>query len=126
VQHIANMLKVTGKAAVVVPDNVMFEGGAGETIRKTLLERTNVHTLLRLPTGIFYANGVKANVIFFDAKPASKTPWTKQLWVYDYRTNVHKTLKQNRLSKADFAEFIELYRADDLSQRTATWPVAKL
>lgn len=121
VQHIANMLKVNGKAAVVVPDNVMFEGGAGETIRKTLLERTNVHTLLRLPTGIFYANGVKANVIFFDAKPASKEPWTKQLWVYDYRTNVHKTLKQNRLTKNDFAEFIELYRADDLSQRKATW-----
>jgi len=121
IQHIANMLKVNGKAAVVVPDNVMFEGGAGETIRKTLLERTNVHTLLRLPTGIFYANGVKANVIFFDSKPASKEPWTKQLWVYDYRTNVHKTLKQNRLSKADFAEFIELYKADDLSQRQATW-----
>ena len=121
VQHIANMLKVNGKAAVVVPDNVMFEGGAGETIRKTLLERTNVHTLLRLPTGIFYANGVKANVIFFDAKPASKEPWTKQLWVYDYRTNVHKTLKQNRLSKADFAEFIELYQAGDLTQRQATW-----
>ena len=121
VQHIANMLKVNGKAAVVVPDNVMFEGGAGETIRKSLLERTNVHTLLRLPTGIFYANGVKANVIFFDAKPASKEPWTKQLWVYDYRTNVHKTLKQNRLSKADFSEFIELYQADNLSQRHATW-----
>jgi len=121
VQHIANMLKVNGKAAVVVPDNVMFEGGAGETIRKTLLERTNVHTLLRLPTGIFYANGVKANVIFFDAKPASKTAWTKQLWVYDFRTNVHKTLKQNRLTKNDFAEFIELYKAGDLSQRQATW-----
>jgi len=121
VQHIANMLKVNGKAAVVVPDNVMFEGGAGETIRKTLLERTNVHTLLRLPTGIFYANGVNANVIFFDAKPASKTAWTKQLWVYDFRTNVHKTLKQNRLTKNDFAEFIELYKAGDLSQRQATW-----
>jgi len=121
VQHIANMLKVNGKAAVVVPDNVMFEGGAGETIRKTLLERTNVHTLLRLPTGIFYANGVKANVIFFDAKPASKTAWTKQLWVYDFRTNVHKTLKQNRLTKNDFAECIELYKAGDLSQRQATW-----
>lgn len=121
VQHIANMLKVNGKAAVVLPDNVLFEGGAGETIRKNLLERTNVHTLLRLPTGIFYANGVKANVVFFDAKPASKEPWTEKLWVYDYRTNVHKTLKQNRLSKSDFAEFIELYRADDLSQRHATW-----
>lgn len=121
VQHIANMLKVNGKAAVVVPDNVMFEGGAGETIRKTLLERTDLHTLLRLPTGIFYANGVKANVIFFDAKPASKEPWTKKLWVYDFRTNVHKTLKQNRLSKADFAEFIALYCAGNLSQRQATW-----
>lgn len=78
VQHIANMLKVTGRAAVVLPNNVLFEGGAGETIRKILLERTNVHTLLRLPTGIFCANGVKANVIFFDAKPASKTAWTEK------------------------------------------------
>ena len=68
VQHIANLLKIDGKAAVVVPDNVLFEGGAGETVRKTLLERTDLHTLLRLPTGIFYAQGVKANVIFFDAK----------------------------------------------------------
>jgi len=82
---------------VVVPDNVLFEGGAGETVRKNLLERCDLHTLLRLPTGIFYAQGVKANVIFFDARPASKEAWTKQLWVYDYRTNVHKTLKQNRL-----------------------------
>lgn len=117
VQHIANMLKIDGKAAVVVPDNVLFEGGAGETIRKNLLERCNLHTLLRLPTGIFYAQGVKANVIFFDAKPAAKTPWTKKLWVYDYRTNVHKTLKQNRLSKDDFAEFIQCYRAEDISKR---------
>ena len=121
VQHIANMLKINGKAAVVLPDNVLFEGGAGETIRKTLLERTNVHTLLRLPTGIFYANGVKANVLFFDAKPASKTAWTKKLWVYDYRTNVHKTLKQNPLKKSDFDEFIELFKADDIDNRQATW-----
>ena len=117
VQHIANMLKINGKAAVVVPDNVLFEGGAGETVRKTLLQRFDVHTLLRLPTGIFYAQGVKANVIFFDAKPASKTAWTKELWVYDYRTNVHKTLKQNRLSKTDFAEFIDYFKAGDRSQR---------
>lgn len=117
VQHIANMLKIGGKAAVVVPDNVLFEGGAGETVRKTLMERCDLHTLLRLPTGIFYAQGVKANVIFFDAKPASKTAWTKQLWVYDYRTNVHKTLKQNRLAKSDFAEFITCFRAADRSQR---------
>ena len=117
VQHIANMLKIDGKAAVVVPDNVLFEGGAGETVRKTLMERCDLHTLLRLPTGIFYAQGVKANVIFFDAKPASKTAWTKRLWVYDYRTNVHKTLKQNRLVGSDFAEFITLFCADDRSKR---------
>ncbi|MCW8889925.1 MAG: type I restriction-modification system subunit M [Sedimenticola sp.] len=118
VQHIANMLKIDGKAAVVVPDNVLFEGGAGETIRKNLLERCNLHTLLRLPTGIFYAQGVKANVIFFDMKPAAKKPWTTKLWVYDYRTNVHKTLKQNRLTKADFDEFVKLYGA---TRRKATW-----
>jgi len=118
VQHIANMLKIDGKAAVVVPDNVLFEGGAGETVRKNLLERTDLHTLLRLPTGIFYAQGVKANVIFFDAKPASKTAWTKKLWIYDFRTNVHMTLKTKRLVKNDFKEFIELYEADDRSKRS--------
>lgn len=117
VQHIVNMLKVDGKAAIVVPDNVLFEGGAGETIRKRLLEQCNLHTILRLPTGIFYANGVKANVVFFDNKPAAKEAWTKKLWVYDYRTNVHKTLKQNRLSKTDFAEFMECYKAGDISKR---------
>ncbi len=121
VQHIANMLKIDGKAAVVVPDNVLFEGGAGETVRKTLLERTDLHTLLRLPTGIFYAQGVKANVIFFDNKPAAKTAWTKKLWVYDYRTNVHKTLKQNPLKLSDFEEFIALYQAGNVANRKATW-----
>ena len=117
VQHIANMLKIDGKAAVVVPDNVLFEGGAGETVRKTLMERCDLHTVLRLPTGIFYAQGVKANVIFFDAKPASKTAWTKKIWFYDFRTNVHMTLKTKRLIKSNFDEFIELYKADDRSQR---------
>lgn len=97
VQHIRTMLKTTGQAAVVVPDNVLFEGGAGETVRKKLLETTDLHTILRLPTGIFYAQGVKANVIFFDNKPASKDPWTKEIWVYDYRTNIHHTLKKNPL-----------------------------
>lgn len=121
VQHIVNMLKIDGKAAVVVPDNVLFEGGAGETIRKNLLERCNLHTILRLPTGIFYAQGVKANVIFFDLKPASKEPWTKNVWVYDYRTNVHKTLKQNKLAKSDFEEFIKLYNPNELSKRKETW-----
>jgi len=117
VQHIANMLKINGKAAVVVPDNVLFEGGAGETVRKTLMERTDLHTILRLPTGIFYAQGVKANVVFFDAKPASKTAWTKSIWIYDFRTNVHMTLKTKRLVKSHFDEFIELYKANDRSER---------
>jgi type I restriction enzyme M protein len=113
--------KDSGKAAVVLPDNVLFEGGAGETIRKELLTRFNLHTILRLPTGIFYAQGVKANVLFFDAKPASKEAWTKSVWVYDYRTNVHKTLKTNKLAWSDFKEFIELYKADDQKARVATW-----
>ncbi len=113
----SNMLKINGKAAVVVPDNVLFEGGAGENVRKNLLERTDLHTLLRLPTGIFYAQGVKANVIFFDAKPASKTAWTKKLWIYDFRTNVHMTLKTKKLVKNDFDEFIKCFKADDRSKR---------
>ncbi|MDA8621445.1 type I restriction-modification system subunit M [Psychrosphaera sp.] len=125
VQHIGNMLKVDGKAAVVLPDNVLFEGGAGETIRKELLTRFNLHTILRLPTGIFYAQGVKANVLFFDAKPASKEAWTESVWVYDYRTNVHKTLKTNKLTRADFNDFVELYCASNLKQRVATWQEAE-
>jgi type I restriction enzyme M protein len=110
VQHIKTMLKTTGKAAVVVPDNVLFEGGAGETVRKKLLETTDLHTILRLPTGIFYAQGVKANVIFFDAKPAAPEPWTKEVWIYDYRTNVHHTLKKNPIRAENLVEFVELYK----------------
>ena len=94
VQHIRMMLKTTGQAAVVVPDNVLFEGGAGETVRKKLLQDTDLHTILRLPTGIFYAQGVKANVLFFDNKPAGPDPWTKKVWDYDYRINIHHTLKK--------------------------------
>ena len=109
VQHIRTMLKTTGLAAVVVPDNVLFEGGAGETVRKKLLETTDLHTILRLPTGIFYAQGVKANVIFFDNKPSSKEPWTKEIWVYDYRTNIHHTLKKNPLKMDDLKDFIACY-----------------
>lgn len=96
VQHIRCMLNTTGKAAVVVPDNVLFEGGAGETIRKKLMETTDLHTILRLPTGIFYKQGVKANVFFFDNKRAAKEPWTKEIWFYDFRTNIHFTLKKIR------------------------------
>ena len=121
VQHIKTLLTTHGRAAVVLPDNVLFEGGAGETIRKKLLHECDVHTLLRLPTGLFYAQGVKANVLFFEKKPASETPWTKQLWIYDLRTNKHFTLKTNPLTRADLDEFVALYQVDSRQQRQATW-----
>lgn len=111
VQHIASMLGIPGRAAVVLPDNVLFEGGAGETIRRRLLKQFDVHTLLRLPTGIFYAGGVKANVLFFDKKPARPDiPWTSRLWVYDFRTGQHFTLKQNRLTREHLDDFVACYR----------------
>lgn len=123
VQHIRTLLKSDGKAAVVVPDNVLFEGGAGETVRKQLLETTELHTILRLPTGIFYKPGVKANVIFFDNKPASKDPWTKDVWIYDFRTNIHFTLKKNPLKVEDLAEFIACYHPENRHERKETWDV---
>ena len=111
VQHIASMLDIPGRAAVVVPDNVLFEGGAGQTVRERLLKQFDVHTLLRLPTGIFYAGGVKANVLFFDKKPARPDqPWTETLWVYDFRTGQHFTLKQNRLERHHLDDFVACYR----------------
>ncbi len=121
VQHIKSMLATTGRAAVVLPDNVLFEGGAGETVRKKLLETTDLHTILRLPTGIFYANGVKANVLFFDGKPSSKDAWTKEVWVYDYRTNIHHTLKKNPLQLDDLHDFIACYNPANRYKRKATW-----
>ena len=121
VQHIRSMLKTTGRAAVVVPDNVLFEGGAGETVRKKLLETTDLHTILRLPTGIFYANGVKANVLFFDNHAASKTPWTKEVWYYDYRTNIHHTLKKKPLRFEDLQEFIACYNPKNRHKRKEVW-----
>ncbi len=108
-QHVKTLLKINGKAAIVVPDNVLFEGGAGETVRRKLLQECDVHTLLRLPTGVFYAQGVKANVLFFDRKPASEKPWTEKLWIYDLRTNQHFTLKTNTL------KYDELLQRDKLS-----------
>jgi type I restriction enzyme M protein len=121
VQHVKTILRINGRAAVVVPDNVLFEGGAGETIRRKLLHECDVHTLLRLPTGIFYAQGVKANVLFFVKKPASATPWTRQLWIYDLRTNQHFTLKTNPLKRADLDEFVACYNPQNRHQRTPTW-----
>jgi type I restriction enzyme M protein len=120
-QHIYRALKPGGRAAVVLPDNVLFEGGAGETVRRKLLHECELHTLLRLPTGLFYAQGVKANVLFFDKKAASETPWTKKLWIYDLRTNKHFTLKTNPLKRADLDEFVALYNVANRHDRKATW-----
>lgn len=119
-QHVKTLLKVNGKAAIVVPDNVLFEGGAGETIRRKLLHECDIHTLLRLPPGIFYAQGVKANVLFFDKKPASENHWTEKLWIYDLRTNKHFTLKQNPLRYEDLRDFIKCYNPEDRFNRQET------
>jgi type I restriction enzyme M protein len=121
VQHIHTILKAEGMAAVVVPDNVLFEGGAGETVRKKLLETTDLHTILRLPTGIFYAQGVKANVIFFDNKPGSKQAWTKEVWIYDYRTNIYHTLKKNPLKTDDLKDFVDCYAPSNRHKRKETY-----
>lgn len=119
-QHIKTILKTEGRAAVVLPDNVLFERGAGETIRQQLLNQFDVHTLLRLPTGIFYAQGVKANVLFFDKKPAREEPWTQKLWIYDLRTNKRFTLKTNPLTDTDLQDFITVYNPDNRDARTET------
>ncbi len=119
-QHIFTILKQHGRAAVVLPDNVLFEGGAGETIRRELLNQADVHTLVRLPTGIFYAQGVKANVLFFDRKPAQEKPWTQKLWIYDLRTNLHFTLKENPLKRADLDDLVACYNPKNRTERTET------
>src|SRR5436309_8978624 len=121
VQHVRTLLKINGRAAVVVPDNVLFEGGAGETVRRRLMAECDVHTLLRLPTGIFYAQGVKANVLFFDAKAGREKPWTKTLWVYDLRTNKHFTLKESPLRRADLDEFADCYKPGERHKRKPIW-----
>ena len=120
-QHVKTLLKPNGRAGIVVPDNVLFEGGAGETVRRKLLHECDVHTLLRLPTGLFYAQGVKANVLFFDRKPASETPWTKKLWIYDLRTNKHFTLKTDPLQRKDLDEFVQCYNPSSRHHRKPTW-----
>ncbi|HZT15725.1 MAG TPA: N-6 DNA methylase [Gaiellaceae bacterium] len=111
------LVRPGGRAVIVVPDNVLFEGGAGETVRRRLLNECDVHTLLRLPTGIFYAQGVKANVLFFDRRPASETPWTKELWIYDLRTNYHFTLKQNPLRREHLDDFVAAYQPEGRHER---------
>jgi type I restriction enzyme M protein len=116
-QHIMSILAIPGHAAVVLPDNVLFEG-TGAEIRKRLLDSYDFHTLLRLPTGIFYKPGVKANVLFFDRKPASETPWTKDVWIYDLRTNKSFTLKERPLKRSDLDDFVTCYAAAKRSKRT--------
>jgi len=120
-QHVKSQLKITGEASVVLPDNVLFEGGAGEEVRKQLLKTTELHTILRLPTGVFYAQGVKANVLFFNNKPASKEAWTKEIWFYDYRTNVHHTLKKKPLTMSHLENFVKLYNPKNINKRKETW-----
>jgi len=121
-QHVKTILKVNGRCAIVVPDNVLFEGGAGETVRKKILEQFDVHTLLRLPTGIFYAGGVKANVLFFDKKPARTdgNPWTEKLWIYDFRTNQHFTQKERQMTRADLDDFVKCYNVKNRLNRKET------
>ncbi|MCA9461516.1 MAG: SAM-dependent DNA methyltransferase [Nitrospira sp.] len=121
IQHVKTLLKQHGRAAVVVPDNVLFEGGAGETIRRKLLHECDVHTLLRLPTGLFYAQGVKANVLFFDKRPGGESASTQKLWIYDLRTNKHFTLKTGPLKREDLDEFVKCYHAKNRHDRKPTW-----
>ena len=117
VQHVKTLSKINGKVAIVAPDNVLFEGGAGETVRRKLLHECDVHTLLRLPTGLFYAQGVKANVLFFDRKPASEKPWTEKLWIYDLRTNMNFTLKTRPMRYEDLQDFIKCYSVNNRFNR---------
>lgn len=119
-QHVKSILKINGRASIVLPDNFLFEGGAGETIRKKLMETCDLHTILRLPTGIFYAQGVKANVLFFDKKAASKEHATSKVWIYDFRTNIHITLKEDPLTMEHLKDFIKCYNTKNRHQRKET------
>ena len=119
-QHVKTLLKINGNAAIILPDNVLFEGGSGETVRKKLVAEFDVHTLLRLPTGVFYSLGVKANVLFFDKKSANEKPWTEKLWIYDLRTNNHFTLKTNPLRYENLQDFIKCYNPENRFDRRET------
>ena len=119
-QHIMVMLKSNGRAAVVLPDNVLFEGNAGEVIRKKLLSDFNLHTILRLPTGIFYAQGVKANVLFFQ-----KGVPTKEIWFYDYRTGIKHTLETNPMQRHHLDDFVKCYNSANISGRVETYDADK-
>ena len=115
-QHMMVMLKDGGRAGIVLPDNVLFADGAGEILRKKLLKDFNLHTILRLPTGIFYANGVKANVLFFE-----KGCPTQETWYYDYRTGIKHTLATKPLKRSDLEDFVNCYCAGHVEDRKETW-----
>jgi type I restriction enzyme M protein len=119
-QHVRSILKINGRAAIVLPDNVLFEGGAGEIIRKKLMETCDLHTIIRLPTGLFYAQGVKANVLFFDKKSAQKEAATSKVWIYDLRTNKHFTLKESLMGSEDLQDFIKCYNPESRHKRKET------
>lgn len=124
-QHIISMLSLNGRAAVVLPDNVLFEGGAGETIRRKMLEDLSLHTILRLPTGVFYAPGVNANVLFFEKRKKTGRQAIKDVWFYDYRTNVHHTPKMNPLKFESLKDFVTCYNPVNISKRKETWSKRK-
>ena len=125
VQHIRTMLKTTGRPPSSCPTTCCSRAAPAKPSASKLLENTDLHTILRLPTGIFYANGVKANVIFFDNREASPNPWTKEVWYYDYRTNIHHTLKKKTMRFEDLADFIKCYNPDNRHKRKETWDADK-
>jgi len=115
------MVKTIGRAAVVVPDKVLFEGRRGRDGAQKAAGDHRAAQHLRLPTGIFYANGVKANVLFFDNHAASKELWTKEVWFFDYRTNIHHMLKKKPLRFEDLQEFITSYNPLNRHERKESW-----
>lgn len=121
-QHVKTILKINGRCAIVLPDNVLFESGAAEKIRIKMLKELDCHTLLRLPTGIFYAGGVKANVLFFDKKPprSDGKPLTRNIWIYDFRKNQHFTRKEKKMSRKDLDDFVMCYNANNRNKRKET------
>lgn len=115
-QHIMSIVKTGGRVAVVLPDNVLTDGGATAKVREKLLKDFNLHTILRLPTGIFYANGVKTNVLFFEkGKP------TEDIWVYDYRTGIKHTLATKPMTRADLDDFVARYCSGHMQDRISTY-----
>ncbi len=117
-QHIMSIVKTGGRVAVVLPDNVLTDGNATAKVREKLLKEFNLHTILRLPTGIFYAQGVKTNVLFFEkGKP------TEDIWVYDYRTGIKHTLVQKPLTRENLDDFVDCYCSGHMQDRVPTYSV---